>query len=219
MYDLLYINEKRVIKTLSIDSKDLNSLTVSEPFLIVGVFKDRLFLSPVSDDPLISVCTPIERFLMVATNVDFTILPVEFRTANLPIIPKVELIIIPATPFPGIPMTKGDSIIMEPPPPKEEKPLTPLLDISIANVIEEINSFSNYLSFESAGVYPDIYDLVINFKNGTTRVFSGAFGACAERDFFRFGYNELVGNFYFQKDDRISQFFRIPNDGISRQLG
>ncbi|MBA0883805.1 hypothetical protein [Flavobacterium undicola] len=63
---------------------DYEQVEISEPYLIVGIFENGLFLSPLTNDLSDYDLKPIEKYLMVSTNVDFVINSVEYRTPNLP---------------------------------------------------------------------------------------------------------------------------------------
>lgn len=87
MKTILYINEDRVLKSIDvIQIGAFSKIVPTENYLIVGYFVDFMYQSPDTSASLAQLpLTPIERYLMTSTNVDFKILPTEFRTANVPL--------------------------------------------------------------------------------------------------------------------------------------
>lgn len=85
MKTLLYINENKVLK--SRDFTDLvgySKVEIPENFLIVGILENGILKNPHTDNLADYDLKAIEKYLMISSNVDFTILPSEFRLANLP---------------------------------------------------------------------------------------------------------------------------------------
>ena len=86
MKTILYINEFNVLnyKTFEKDINGLYQISISEPFLIVGIISNNLLLEPNNDRMTSYDLLPFERYLMASTNVDFKIQNHHFRTPNVP---------------------------------------------------------------------------------------------------------------------------------------
>ena len=91
MKTILYINEFNVLNYKNFE-KDINGLyqiSISEPFLIVGIISNNLLLDPNSNRMTSYDLLPFERYLMASTNVDFKIQNHHFRTSNVPFYLKI----------------------------------------------------------------------------------------------------------------------------------
>jgi len=85
MKTLVYITEDR--RLFSKDFTELEGyaeVAITDPYLIVGIFENGLFLNPETNDLSDYDLKPIEKYLMLSTNVDFIINSAEFRIPNMP---------------------------------------------------------------------------------------------------------------------------------------